>query len=64
MALYQRAFLFKQAGVVRSVVTDKSLIKNAKEDEFEEVTLLLCEKDIEEWIEVKKMQHEDTDDDF
>ncbi|QOY37676.1 hypothetical protein AWH56_008885 [Anaerobacillus isosaccharinicus] len=64
MALYQKAYLFKQDGIVRSVVTSKDLIKNASDSEFEEVTLLLCDKDIEEWIDIKKMKNDDLEDDY
>lgn len=55
MSLAQIAYLFKphKDEFVSCVVTDKSLIKNAKDEQFEEVRLLLTWQDIETWNEIK-----------
>jgi hypothetical protein len=52
-----KAFLLKDA---LTIVTDKSTIKNAKEEDFVKVTLIMNEKEIEDlYKRIQKTKEED-----
>lgn len=44
----QKAYLLKDRG---HVVLDKSHVKNANEDEFEEITIVISLNQIKQWME-------------
>lgn len=47
-----RAYLLRDRGLV---VTDKSLVSNARDDEFEEVSLIVTVNEIQYWNEEIEM---------
>lgn len=63
MSLAQIAYLFKphKDEFVSCVVTDKNLIKNAKEGQFEEIRLFISKEDIRQWNEALNMNQENED---
>lgn len=65
MLMAKTAYLFKpnKDDFVSCVITDKSMIKNANDEHFEEVTLLLSKKDIEDWNELMLSNQEIEDED-
>lgn len=54
-----QAYIYKEDGVNRIVVTDKRLLKNAKEEYWEEIRLAIPDRHIEEWhMELEMMKGE------
>lgn len=56
-----KAFVFMPSKeVVSMVVTDKSIIKNSKDEHFQEVTLIIPESEILKWADEINNREDDN----
>lgn len=64
MQKYAKAYLYHE----NKVVLDKKDIKNAKDEEFREITLLVSSEQIKDWYQelyfTSDLEDEDDEDDF